>query len=103
MVPGQLFKTFVHPVCAVFFCRSFCIRVSPLFVRVTGKVCLTQLAETIFIPCGHLVACRECAVTLGVPRAVLVAGFPGLKAIPHENTSCPICRTAATSVSRLFT
>ncbi|NXK71482.1 BIR7B protein, partial [Amazona guildingii] len=45
------------------------------------KVCLDKDASVVFVPCGHLVACRECALNL---------------------RSCPICRADIQDRLRTF-
>ena len=49
-------------------------------------ICLDQPCRYVFVPCGHLCVCRDCMVELG---------FAG-------GTECPICRTVATSVMRVW-
>jgi hypothetical protein len=44
------------------------------------SICLHNLRDVIYMPCGHIVACRECAIRW-----------------KSQNETCPICRTTITS------
>lgn len=47
----------------------------------TCKVCMDKDVSVVFVPCGHLVACEECALNLRL---------------------CPICRAVIRSSVRAF-
>ncbi|XP_061416862.1 tumor susceptibility gene 101 protein-like [Lethenteron reissneri] len=49
--------------------------------RHTCKVCMDNEVSVVFVPCGHLVACQECASSLA---------------------NCPICRAAVREAVRTF-
>nr|XP_032837245.1 tumor susceptibility gene 101 protein-like [Petromyzon marinus] len=49
--------------------------------RHTCKVCMDNEVSVVFVPCGHLVACQECASSLAI---------------------CPICRAAVREAVRTF-
>ena len=56
-----------------------------LTVKLDCKVCYTQVADTIFLPCGHLVMCRWCSEQ----------HCPPMKhdhTRPRRPTTCPVCR-----------
>ena len=46
------------------------------------SVCLTNKYDTVFIPCGHVCCCSECA--------------------PRCNNICPICRCQAKSTHKIY-
>lgn len=48
------------------------------------RICMDRKIKTVFVPCGHRVACKECAAKVG------------------PNHDCPICRTAITQVIETF-
>lgn len=45
------------------------------------KICLKEKAETMFIPCGHVISCVQCAVTLD---------------------QCAVCREPLDKILRVF-
>lgn len=36
----------------------------PLPMNITCKICFDRKLEVMFIPCGHIIACIQCAITL---------------------------------------
>ncbi|KZF22911.1 hypothetical protein L228DRAFT_247327 [Xylona heveae TC161] len=56
-----------------------------LTVNLECKICYTQLADTVVLPCGHLVMCQWCA-DMHVPPHRLD------KTRPATTASCPLCR-----------
>lgn len=45
------------------------------------KICMAKDVSVVFIPCGHLVACKECARLLN---------------------ECPLCRTDIMKIQEIF-
>lgn len=58
---------------------------SELTIRLDCKICLTQLVDTVIMPCGHAALCRWCA-DMHIPSSELDPTRPG------EHAKCPICR-----------
>jgi hypothetical protein len=58
-----------------------------LKVECECKVCFGQLADTVLLPCKHLVLCRWCADALGAKERQLGAPRRGGKVV-----LCPVCR-----------
>jgi len=48
---------------------------------ISCKVCMENIAEYVFLPCGHLVTCLNCSTTQHI---------------------CPICRVQIASILRIF-
>ncbi|KAF2150582.1 hypothetical protein K461DRAFT_280584 [Myriangium duriaei CBS 260.36] len=56
-----------------------------MMVKLNCKVCYTQLADTVFLPCGHLIMCKWCSDQ----------HCPTLEhdhTRPSKSTTCPLCR-----------
>lgn len=49
------------------------------------KVCFTQRADTVFIPCGHLIMCHWCSEQH-------CPSMPRDRTRPRNPTTCPLCR-----------
>ncbi|EFR00758.1 hypothetical protein MGYG_03762 [Nannizzia gypsea CBS 118893] len=63
-----------------------------LMVNMECKVCMTQLVDTVLIPCGHAVLCRWCAEQHLLPKI-------GSRRLPP---ACPMCRRPIKQRLRMF-
>ncbi|KAF3479851.1 C3HC4 finger protein [Arthroderma uncinatum] len=65
-----------------------------LTINMECKVCMSQLVDTVLIPCGHAVLCRWCAdqhmqnIKPGISR--------------RSNPTCPMCRKPVRQKLRIF-
>ena len=50
------------------------------------KVCLDNLIDSVFLPCGHMMTCITC----------------GFKLVSWLGISCPICRKQIGGVAKIF-
>ncbi|KAK9495283.1 hypothetical protein V1508DRAFT_410381 [Lipomyces doorenjongii] len=56
-----------------------------LTVNIECKVCFSQVADTVFLPCAHLAVCEWCADEIApLP--------PNNRPLAHTHKLCPICR-----------
>ncbi|KAN0071784.1 hypothetical protein V8E54_010380, partial [Elaphomyces granulatus] len=56
-----------------------------LTVNMECKSCMTQLVDTILLPCGHAILCRWCA-------AQHISSIRNDPTRPKGNVTCPLCR-----------
>lgn len=56
-----------------------------LVVKLDCKVCYTQIADTAFLPCGHMAMCQWCADQH-------CPGRESDRTTPREIANCPVCR-----------
>ncbi|OJJ48291.1 hypothetical protein ASPZODRAFT_130268 [Penicilliopsis zonata CBS 506.65] len=57
-----------------------------LLTTLECKICMTQLVDTVIIPCGHAVLCRWCA-----EQHIPSSRVDGTR--PKTYSLCPVCRT----------
>lgn len=66
-----------------------------LIVKLQCRVCLTQMADTACLPCGHLVMCIHCA-------DILIPTRDNDATAPAKKSSCPLCRKHVNRRVRVF-
>ncbi|KAI5843477.1 hypothetical protein DFP73DRAFT_514354 [Morchella snyderi] len=57
------------------------------------KICFGQVADTLLLPCSHLVLCGWCANQMGVSK--------GTEFSPRM-VQCPVCRTEVLDRIKVF-
>merc|ERR1712129_673255 len=56
--------------------------------RLECKICMDAIVNTVFVPCGHMAACADCA--------------KALKTAQGRRPPCPICRKKVKFVQNVF-
>ncbi|OJJ02202.1 hypothetical protein ASPVEDRAFT_28807 [Aspergillus versicolor CBS 583.65] len=74
-------------------CRPEPKETEELTVNMECKVCMTQLVDTVLLPCGHAILCQWCADKL----------IPSSNGYPKGKTACPMCRDPIKQKVRIFT
>lgn len=68
---------------------------SDLMVKLDCKICMSQLVDTVIIPCGHAVLCQWCADLQFPPSA-------SDPTRPSGQAQCPICRAQVKQKIRIY-
>ncbi|RAQ67346.1 C3HC4 finger protein [Aspergillus flavus] len=63
-----------------------------LTVNLECKICMSQLVDTVLIPCGHAILCRWCAEQHARPD----------RSRPKAAVLCPLCRTPVKQKLRIY-
>lgn len=66
-----------------------------LMVNLECKACMSQLVDTVMLPCGHAILCRWCADQHMPSRRAD-------KTRPKGNATCPMCRAPVKQKVRFF-
>lgn len=74
-------------------CRPEPKETEELTINMECKVCMTQLVDTVLLPCGHAILCRWCADKL----------IPSSNGYPKGKAACPMCRDPIKQKVRIFT
>jgi hypothetical protein len=56
------------------------------------KICFGQIADTLLLPCAHLVVCCWCADQIGAKTKEQLLRLTPMARIA-QHTECPMCRT----------
>ncbi|KAK9369019.1 hypothetical protein V1509DRAFT_652546 [Lipomyces kononenkoae] len=66
-----------------------------LTINIECKVCFSQVADTVFLPCAHLAVCEWCADEIApLP--------PNNRPLAHTHKLCPICRQLIKRKLKIF-
>ncbi|OJJ80212.1 C3HC4 finger protein [Aspergillus glaucus CBS 516.65] len=68
---------------------------SEMMIKLECKICMSQLVDTVIIPCGHAVLCQWCA-DLHIPAT------KNDPTRPVKKVNCPICRAVVMGKYRIF-
>lgn len=74
-------------------CRPEPKETGELTINMECKVCMTQLVDTVLLPCGHAILCQWCADKL----------IPSSNGYPKGKAACPMCRDPIKQKVRIFT
>ncbi|KAL4817131.1 hypothetical protein BDW67DRAFT_184205 [Aspergillus spinulosporus] len=61
-------------------------------INMECKICMSQVVDTVLLPCGHAILCRWCADEL----------MPSSKACFKERATCPMCREPVKQKHRIY-
>ncbi|KAI5807305.1 hypothetical protein DFH27DRAFT_545633 [Peziza echinospora] len=64
------------------------------------SVCLTAVADTVVLPCNHLVLCSSCCDLMGIVEKRSL-GYPCPRHMPQQ-VPCPICRVTVQDRIKVF-
>ncbi|KAK9238334.1 hypothetical protein V1525DRAFT_401272 [Lipomyces kononenkoae] len=66
-----------------------------LTINIECKICFSQIADTVFLPCAHLAVCEWCADEIApLP--------PNNRPLAHTHKLCPICRQLIKRKLKIF-
>ncbi|KAL2818431.1 hypothetical protein BDW59DRAFT_128307 [Aspergillus cavernicola] len=63
-----------------------------LTLNMECKICMSQLVDTVLLPCGHATLCRWCADQ----------HIPSIRGQPKEKANCPMCREPVRLKHRIY-
>ncbi|KAF8419746.1 hypothetical protein EV426DRAFT_614644 [Tirmania nivea] len=71
-----------------------------LMVYLGCVICYSKVAETVLLPCNHLILCVECCDDIGIKDQTLVSrNWAGTE---KGSVKCPLCRAVVTHRIKIF-